>query len=268
MMRADLHVHSTFSDGKNSLQEMVAAAAALGMDCLGFSDHSFTAFDDSWCMSEQGTKDYRAEVLRLREQYASKLPIFLGLERDYYSDDDRAPYDYVIGSVHYVKYGSVYLTVDESLDALLAAVDRYFSGDCYTFAELYYETVADVARQTDCDLIGHFDLVTKFIEKKPYLDITHPRYRAAWKKALDALLPLGIPFEVNTGAIYRGYRTAPYPDREIREEILDRGGKLLLTSDSHSTDSLMYRFSDFRTLENTTAAEVLEHRRAKTMRNR
>ena len=43
----DLHVHSTFSDGENEPGEIVLAAIAKGVKTLGFSDHSYTGFDES-----------------------------------------------------------------------------------------------------------------------------------------------------------------------------------------------------------------------------
>ena len=51
MIRGDFHVHTTFCDGQASPEEMVRAALEQGMDAIGFSGHSRTAFDESWCMS-------------------------------------------------------------------------------------------------------------------------------------------------------------------------------------------------------------------------
>ena len=98
---------------------------------------------------------------------------------------------------------------------------------------------------TQCDIIGHFDLITKFIEQEPAFDVNHPRYVKAWQKAADILLNSGKPFEINTGAISRGYRTEPYPSREIREYIRQHGGKMILSSDSHQKDTIAYRFDEY-----------------------
>ena len=53
---------------------------------------------------------------------------------------------------------------------------------------------------------------------------------------------MGIPFEINTGAIARGYRQLPYPAPEILSYIAKNGGKVILTSDAHSPENLCYRF--------------------------
>ena len=120
----------------------------------------------------------------------------------------------------------------------------------YALVEDYYATVSRVVEVTKCDIIGHFDLVTKFIEQAPAFDVHHPRYIRAWQQAADILLKTGKPFEINTGAISRGYRTEPYPSREIRDYIRAHGGKMLLSSDSHRKETIAFRFEEYEEEEN------------------
>jgi histidinol-phosphatase (PHP family) len=105
-----------------------------------------------------------------------------------------------------------------------------------------------VVNKTECDIIGHFDLISKFIEKEPLFDVTHPHYVAAWQKAVDELLKHNVPFEINTGAISRGYRTQPYPSEEMREYIREKGGRFVLSSDAHSTDAIAYKFEEYEAM--------------------
>ena len=51
-------------------------------------------------------------------------------------------------------------------------------------------------------------------------------------------------FEVNTGAISRGYRTSPYPRPDIIKRIADSGKKLVITSDSHRADTVDFAIDD------------------------
>lgn len=238
----DLHVHTTFSDGRNTPEEMVLAAIAKGMTAIGFSDHSYTHFDTAYCIPKEQIPAYRAEISALKEKYAGQIEILCGIEQDFYSEESTEGYDYVIGSVHYVKAGGAYLPMDESKERLLDAVRRHFGGDIYVLIEAYYATVAQVAEIIRPDIIGHFDLISKFNEGGKLFDESHPRYIAAWRSAADKLLEAGIPFEINTGAISRGYRTAPYPAAPIREYLAERGAKFLLSSDSHRADTLCFGF--------------------------
>lgn len=265
MIRCDYHMHTTRCDGSASAEEMVRAAVARGMTGIGISGHSHTPFDESYCMSTAGTEEYRQELLVLREKYRGRITLRIGLEMDNYSDADPKGFDYLIGSVHYVQaiagscsarpdpagvfraddFSRVYIPVDESPELQKAAVERYFGGDWAAFAETYFETVGGVAEKTGCDIIGHFDLITKFNESGALFDENDPRYTAAWKKAVDRALKSGALFEINTGAMAKGYRSTPYPAAPIREYIRGKGGRFILSSDSHRTDSLCFAFDRF-----------------------
>ena len=242
MILQDLHTHTVYCDGKNTPEEMVLAAIEKGMARIGFSGHGYTDFDTIYCMSEDGVRKYCAEIACLKEKYKGQIEILCGVEQDYYATASTAPFDYVIGSVHYVKVGDTYLPVDESEQTLLESVNTYFGGDIYAFAEQYFSTVGDVLARTNADIIGHFDLLSKFNEGGKMFDETHPRYVAAYVSAIDRLLPYGKPFEVNTGAISRGYRTHPYPSTAMLEYIAAKGGSVILGGDSHSKETLCYQF--------------------------
>ena len=242
MTRGDFHVHTRFCDGKASPEEMVRAALDRGMTAIGFSGHSHTAFDESWCMSAAGTQAYRAEIARLKEAYAERIAVCCGVEQDLFSDAPTEGYAYVIGSVHYLHVGGAYLPVDESAQHLRTAAARHFGGDLYAYAEEYYRHVERLPEATGCGVIGHFDLVTKFNEGGALFDERHPRYVAAWQHAADVLLQSGALFEINTGGIARAGRSAPYPAPPILDYLIARGARFLLSGDAHSPDGLRFGF--------------------------
>lgn len=234
----DYHIHTTFCDGLNHPEEFIVHAISLGMDEIGFSAHSYTFFDESYCLKKERIEEYKAEITRLKEKYEDKISILLGIEQDYFSNESTEGYDYVIGSVHYVKKGDKYLPIDESEKIFVDIVNEYYGGDFYALAEDYYLLVGNVVEKTNADIIGHFDLVTKFNEGNKYFDVKNERYVAAYEKALDKLLKTGKVFEKNFGAIGRGYRTEPYPDVAIVKYIVKNGGRLMRCSDSHNTKQL------------------------------
>ena len=246
MIFTDLHVHSTFSDGKNTPEEMVLAAIEKGMECIGFSDHSYAVEDLDFCITEENIEVYRKTVAELKEKYKDQIRILCGIEQDLYADLPAEGYDYVIGSVHRVKVGDAYVCVDHTPKIFADGVKCYFGGDYYSLAEEYFRAVAQLADMDRIDIIGHFDLLTKFNEGGKFFDESHPRYVAAWKAAADRLLPKKIPFEINTGAISRGYRTQPYPAAPIREYIRANGGGFILSSDSHKAENLCSGFAQWQ----------------------
>ena len=242
MILEDFHVHSSFSDGKNTPEEIALAAAERGLTRLGFSDHSYAPYDAACCMPEEKISEYLRRVAELKAAWRGKLEIYCGIEQDFYSPASTTDYDYVIGSVHYIRPD--WPPVDDTPEKLAELVEEHFGGDVYAMTAAYFETVGNVYGQTRCDIIGHFDLVAKFNEKHPMFDTNDPRYIAAWRAAADKLLKTGgvKPFEINTGAISRGWRGGPYPAPEILRYLSDRGAVFVLSSDSHSAETLCYAF--------------------------
>ncbi len=243
----NLHTHSTFCDGKNSPEEMLQKAISLGFDSLGFSGHAPTVFRDDYEM--QDVAGYIKCISELREKYADKIKVFLGVEMDYYSAGmiDTSPFDYKIASVHTSKYRDTALYFDLSASKTREHIDTLFGGDGIAFAKIYYERMAELPRVIDADFIGHFDIVTKFSEKFPELiDTDSKEYRTAALDALCAVKERADFFEVNTGAVGRGHRHTPYPAPFILDEMKSLGAKLLLTSDCHNAEYLDIYFSESR----------------------
>ena len=245
MILQDFHTHTSLSDGADSPEELAQAAVSMGMTCLGISDHAYTPFDESYCLAAGSEEAYRRRVHALRERFQGRIRILCGIEQDFYAPVPAEGYDYVIGSVHFLRVRGRYIPVDLRPELLSEAARDVFDGDIYALVETYYETVSQVVERTGADLIGHFDIITKFLERVPLFDTQHPRCLAAWQTAADALLKTGKPFEINTGAMSRGYRTSPYPAPEILSYLRARGARFLLSSDCHEKEALMYRFSDF-----------------------
>jgi len=256
----DLHMHTTFSDGENTPEEMLEAALKKGLSVIGISDHSYTFFDESYCMPRYKIKDYRKTVNDLKKRCPCELTLLLGIEQDYYSEEPTDGYDYVIGSVHYVRIpledrdpalvlagcfackGFIYIPVDETPDILKAAAELYFGGDIISLAELYFSTVSDIPEKTDADIIGHFDLISKFNEDENLFSFDDPRYTAAWKAACDKLVSYDVLFEINSGAVAKGYRSCAYPAPQIAKYITSLGGRFILSSDAHDAEHIAYRF--------------------------
>lgn len=239
MNRTDLHTHTVYSDGKNTPEEMVLAAISIGMEKIGISDHSYTEFDLSYCIKKENIEKQIKEVGGLKEKYADRIEVLCGVEQDYFATLSADAYDYSIGSVHYVKKNGVYIDVDYTREKLLTASEELYGGDIYALLEDYYALEGDVIDKTQADIIGHFDLICKLNEKQPFFDESHPRYEAAWKNAADKLLKTGRPFEINSGAVSRGYKTDPYPSAYIKKYLEENGATFVVSSDSHSVQTLI-----------------------------
>ena len=243
MSFSNYHTHTLFCDGKNTPEELVKKAIELGMAELGFSAHS------DLCPDLDG---YRKAVRHLAEKYRDKISIKLGIEYDYYFDVDTEPYDYVIGGVHYLERNGEIFPLDQSKDDFLPLADKYYGGDFYALCEHYFETLTKVYDKTGCDILAHFDLVTKYNEGNTLFDPSHPRYIRAAEAALDVLTKKPVIFEINTGVIARGHRNDAYPALNLLDIILKSGCDTILSSDCHDADYLTAsfdRYKKFATLE-------------------
>lgn len=241
IQKANFHTHCLYCDGKNTPEEMVLSAIKKGFTALGFSSHGYAEPDKECDMPLEKMDDYRREIAALREKYAGQIRIFCGIEQDYYGESDPRGFEYCIGSVHLVWKDGQYVSVDYSRGYQEKAVTDLYDGDWMAFAEDYFDTVGRICEKFTPDLIGHFDLVTKFNEgENGYVlfDEQAPRYLDAAERALKKLVPHNIPFEINTGAISRGYRKTPYPAPALLEMIRDMGGSFVYSSDCHNADYL------------------------------
>ena len=99
------HMHSTYSDGKDSLEDMIAAASKMGVQYVGVSEHSQTAFYAHGLKEKDIVKQHK-ELDQIQKKFP-KLKIFKGIESDIlpdgsldYPDKVLKKFDFVIGSVH------------------------------------------------------------------------------------------------------------------------------------------------------------------------
>ena len=246
MIDRDLHTHTTYSDGKCSAEEMILAAIGLGLKEIGISDHSYTDFDESYCIKKSDIPRYTAELSALKSKYAGQISVLCGVEQDLFSKESTAPFDYAIGSSHYLVAGGRYCPIDEHKEEFTEICRVGFGGDYYALAKAYFRQVSDFADRADIQIIGHLDLITKFNEGGVLFDENDPRYLAAAEQCIDRLAAAGKTFEINTGAIARGYRTEPYPGRALLAYIREKGCPLLLSSDAHSAKTIAYAFDKYK----------------------
>ena len=233
MILSSPHVHTQFCDGRSTAEEQVRSALAHGFQSLGFSSHARQHFHPGACMTVESERAYIAEVRRLQAAYAGQIRIWLGTELDLYACADTAPYDYFIGSVHYLPARNGFAAVDGDGAALKRFVEAEYNGDGLAMACDYYKFYAALMRCRRPLIGGHFDLVRKNNGAFHLFDEADPRYRAAALQALEAARESGVILEVNTGGMARYGLASPYPDRDLLSAWHEMGGEVILASDCH-----------------------------------
>lgn len=240
----NLHTHTKYCDGADTPEEMIEQALKLGFDTLGFSGHSYMFYSPGHSMSIQGTQCYKQEIKLLKDKYAGSIRVLCGLELDMYSEVDLSGYDYIIGSLHYLRMGGEYVGFDRGADEVERVIREYFGGDGMRYACEYYAQLAQLSCHMDFDIAGHIDIITKHAENRAFFDWDSREYMDAASQTIELLCQKGCLFEINTGAIARGYRTTPYPSMPLLRRIRQLGGRVIISSDCHDRNKLDMAFDD------------------------
>lgn len=233
------HNHTTFSDGKNTPEEMVQAALRRGMAAIGISDHSDTPCDQSYCLKAAQYDAYWQQLQELKEKYRGQIEVMVGMELDGNSDLTILPrLEYTLGSVHYLIYDERVYAIDHAADIQRACIANEHGGDVHGFQRDYFRAVVEHIRRSRPTIVGHFDVITKF----SLFDENDPEYQRMALEALEQVVKACPVVEVNTGAISRGWRKVPYPAQFLLEALHEMGGQVVLGADSHGADTVDCQF--------------------------
>lgn len=245
VIKTNCHTHTSYCDGKNTAEEMVLKAISSGFTVLGFSGHIPMNFDSGWAMTEENIKLYYNEINALKEKYRDKIEVLCGIELDPdYELNQDYDFDYVISSVHQIHKGGKIYSIDYTAEELGSCAEKEYGGNWNKLAEEYFENVADFVIREKTDIVGHFDLITKFNETSNLFCENDEEYQRYALRSIDRIIeekPDAV-FEVNTGAMFRCGNKKPYPAEFILRRIKEKGGRITVSSDAHCTDALEFAF--------------------------
>jgi histidinol-phosphatase (PHP family) len=237
-----MHSHTTYCDGKNTPLEMVESAYKKGFISFGFSGHSHLPYKAGYEMKMEKEAEYRKEVIALKKEFEGKMEVLLGLELDSDSVSPDFKYDFLISSVHQLHVGDDWYAVDHCKEDFNKCLKAF--GSIENMLKEFYSVTASAALRENIDIVGHIDLVGKFNETNEYFNPNDEWYLKLVFECIDTILEKrpDIVFEVNTGAISRGYRTTPYPDLSVLKYLAKKGAKIMLNSDTHAADTLDFAY--------------------------
>lgn len=243
-IRSTPHCHTTYADGRSTAEEMVLSAIQAGFVSLGFSEHAPDPLAPQYALRLDKVESYKKTVRALREKYADKLRIHLGIERDLYSTADPGEYEYILAACHYFLYDDkgAYCAVDGEFEDLAAYRDNVKNGDGGALAVEYYDMAGDYARDIRPAIFAHFDLVKKQNKDGQLYDPDDPRVIDAAFGALEKIRRAGALLEVNTGGMARGFMDNPYPDLRYLKHWKELGGGVIVGSDCHYAPQIAYGF--------------------------
>ena len=219
-MLIDYHMHTRLTDGTGEPVDYARVALERGLDEIGCSDHApLGNRDTDWTMKLADLDTYVGWVREAQQKFPS-LTIKLGLEVDYMPGREEwirelaglHPWDFLLGSVHYI--GD--FPVDRSADDWKNEnVDERW--------RQYFDLWAQAARSRLFDSLAHPDLPKKFGFRPKTFDYRH---------ALEAVKEAGVAIEVSTAGLRKPCREI-YPSAEFLQLAHQRSIPITLGSDAH-----------------------------------
>ncbi len=236
---ADYHMHTPLCrHATGEPCDYAARAIALGFTEIGFSDHSPMPRDDfdNWRMYASQLDEYVAKVRKAQKDFP-QLTIRLALEVDYlpgYEDwirglAARHPWDYFIGSVHYVSDSWAIDDPQKLSEWKHRNADEVWSA--------YFERLTKAAESGFFEIIGHADLPKKF-GHRPSRDCA-PLY----EKFLNAAKRNNCAIELNTAGLRKDCQEI-YPSREILALAFQKGVPITFGSDAHAPGEVGMNFAE------------------------
>jgi histidinol-phosphatase (PHP family) len=247
----NLHSHTVFCDGADTVEALCQEAWRRGFSSLGLSGHAPLLHEDlsdtAWHMSLDGLDRYLEEVYAARQRWQGRLEVFCGVEADFIpgicGPADRffreLGLDFIIGSVHYVvPPADRPFTVDGPPEETDAGVALGCGGDGAVYAACYWGSVKAMIRAGGFDIVGHFDLIKKNNTGEKYFSAQSAWYREMVQEASALLAGSGLVAEVNTGGLSRGAISELYPSEDILKTWSSLGVPVLINSDAHRSADL------------------------------
>ena len=227
----DYHIHTNFSDGKNTHVEYLKKSEQLGLKEIGFSDHLCLNYPN-WAAKERDFKTISEAIVSLKNQNNSNSKIRFGFEVDYIEGKEdeiseilkRFELDYIIGSVHYIKEWNF---DTNKKDFIESDIDKFYID--------YFNLVQKAARSELFDIIGHIDLAKKF-NYYPKFDLNE-----IYNKTAKVLKESDVTFELNTSGMDKPCKEF-YPSDQFLKILFQYGVPVTLGSDSHQIDNLARYF--------------------------
>jgi histidinol-phosphatase (PHP family) len=214
------------------VEEYVRQARAAGVEEIGFTEHVYgfrqteALWEIQW-MRERSVDDLDEYVGAVEEAKATGLPVKLGLEVDYFPGIEPQlaellepyPWDYLLGSIHFVDGFAV--------DQEPGLVHRLPLTEAW---RRYFVWLRNAARSGLFDSLSHPDLV-KFFGLRAADEQTHYLH----VETADAIEAAGVCVEVSAAGLHKPVGEL-YPDRDLLAACHERGVPITLASDAHQPE--------------------------------
>ncbi|WIV19371.1 histidinol-phosphatase HisJ [Paenibacillus polygoni] len=235
-MLIDYHTHhARCGHAVGDLESYVTQAVKLGYNEIGLSDHmpllhvNPAEYYPEMAMPIEELPRYIEECLYLRDKYKNDIEVRVGLEGDYIEGYEKEieeiisayPFDYVIGSVHFLKEWDI---TDHR------QVHHWEGKDVLEVYELYYDAVQKAAKSGLYDFLGHIDAIKRFTYKPKQEE--QEAWYALERETLEVIAECGIPIELNASGLSKPCAEM-FPSERMLKQAYQLGIPVTVGSDAH-----------------------------------
>ncbi len=248
MISADLHLHTSYSHGLNSPFEMHKSAEEKGLGLIGFTEHSPRPLGYDYTREYRDHltahfPDYIREVSLLRDNCASSCKVLLGLEMDWLPDESdfvreacfAHDYDYIIGSVHFLKHWGF----DDQADLWREASKIQI----FLWYEEYFQHWLSMIQSGLFQIAAHPDLIKIYSVNYFHDWIEQPQSRDLVYSCLKALKASEMAMEISSAGMRKACREF-YPCPQIMRMAEKLGLNISLASDAHNINDIASFFPE------------------------
>jgi histidinol-phosphatase (PHP family) len=217
-------------------------ASERGIEELGVAEHIHRFVQSLEVWEHPWYRYWAKDDLDAYCDFVREHGLKLGIEADYLvGREDRVanlldgrPWDYVVGSVHFMGDDAVDVHGEPDWEAF----DIWRGGDPEKVWSRYFETLGEAARTGMFDILAHPDLVKVF---GPRVGLPDGDLRHFYERAMDGIADSDVAIEVSTAGL-RKPAGEIYPAAPFLEMCLDAGRPVALSSDAHTPEQLGYEY--------------------------
>lgn len=235
-----------------TLRQVIEAGIAFGYTTFGISEHC-PRYEERFLYPKElelgwdldrllkNFEDYKIEVAKLAEEYKNQIEILVGFEAEIipaasYVERmkdirEQGNFDFVIGSVHYVKEK----LIDYSNDDFVALMNE--CGGLELLVLEYYENILEMIGAIKPEVVGHLDMISKF--GKLHGDLASTKIQAVVQRILEEMKLNNILIDLNARPIFRGEKD-PYIAPWIMDKAQSLGVGVCFGDDSHGPEQVGY----------------------------
>lgn len=264
------HTHSSYCDGSASPRQIVDFAMAHGFTALGFTGHSPLPFKNTFSVTDYA--GYCLDIRSLKEEYAGRIDIRLGLEFDFVPGmlEDFTPLiaqgslEYTIGSVHLIPVPGTAPTTADDLwfidgprwERYDEGLFRLFDGDIRRGVRAYFHQQNEMLVRNKPTVVGHPDKIVMH-NRGRYFSEDESWYRNLALESIHLIKELGLICEINTRGIYKGRHADFYPGKWLIREMKQLRIPVIVSTDAHAPEDLLRTEGAYEYLKEIDYPDVL-----------